>query len=60
MIPGELIAGNSFTYKWTINDFGNNEVTSEEYVVEVKPGITVGYSEDFESHQLAGLIWRNK
>ncbi|TQR16590.1 S8 family peptidase [Psychrobacillus vulpis] len=49
VIPGEFITGNSFTYKWTINDFGNNEVSSEEYVVQVKPGITVGYSEDFES-----------
>ncbi|SER98131.1 S8 family peptidase [Psychrobacillus sp. OK032] len=49
VIPGEIITGNSFTYKWSINDFGNNEVNSEEYVVQVKPGITVGYSEDFES-----------
>ncbi|MFJ8065734.1 S8 family serine peptidase [Psychrobacillus sp. NPDC096426] len=49
LIPGDLIAGNSFTYKWIINDFGNNEVSSQEYVVEVKPGITVGYSEDFEA-----------
>ena len=49
MVPGELITGNSFTYKWTINDFGNNEVNSDEYVVQVKPGITVGYSEDFEA-----------
>lgn len=48
VVPGEMIAGDSFTYKWTVNDFGNNEVGSEEYVVDVKPGITVGYSEDFE------------
>lgn len=47
-IPGELIEGESFIYKWTINDFGNNEVNSEEYTVAVKQGITVGYSEDFE------------
>ncbi|KQL37290.1 S8 family peptidase [Psychrobacillus sp. FJAT-21963] len=48
VVPGELITGNSFTYKWIVNDFGNNEVSSEEYVVQVKPGITVGYFEDFE------------
>ncbi|MFJ7969758.1 S8 family serine peptidase [Psychrobacillus sp. NPDC096389] len=48
VIPGDIITGDAFTYKWTINDFGNNEVSSEEYVVAVKPGITVGYSEDFE------------
>ncbi|WP_339262063.1 S8 family serine peptidase [Solibacillus sp. FSL W7-1472] len=52
VIPGELISGNSFTYKWTINDFGNNEVNSDEYVVEVKPGITVGYSENFETQPI--------
>lgn len=49
VIPGDMITGNSFTYKWKVNDFGNNEVSSEEYVVNVKPGITVGYSEDFEA-----------
>lgn len=48
-VPGDLIAGESFAYKWTINDFGNNEVESEEYTITVKPAITVGYSEDFES-----------
>ncbi|WP_075617726.1 S8 family peptidase [Paenisporosarcina indica] len=47
-IPGASISGNSFIYKWTINDFGNNEVQSEEYTMEVKQGITVGYFEDFE------------
>ena len=49
VVPGELITGESFTYKWTINDFGNNEVVSEEYEIQVNPGITVGYSEDFEA-----------
>ena len=49
------LSGNSFTYKWVINDFGNNEVSSEEYTVLVKAGITVGYFENFEHRQLAGL-----
>ncbi|MGB3261211.1 S8 family serine peptidase [Paenisporosarcina sp.] len=48
-IPGTSVTGGSFTYKWIINDFGNNVVNSEEYMVEVKPGITVGYFEDFEN-----------
>lgn len=48
-IPGTSISGGSFTYKWIINDYGNNVVNSEEYMVEVKPGITVGYFEDFET-----------
>lgn len=47
-IPGEDMEEGSLTYKWTVNDFGNNEVSSDEYVVDVKAGITVGYTEDFE------------
>lgn len=47
-VSGDKITGNEFTYKFTINDFGNNEVTTEEYSVQVKPGITVGYFENFE------------
>nr|WP_176555891.1 S8 family peptidase [Virgibacillus ndiopensis] len=49
-IPGDQVDGDSLTYKWLINDFGNNEVESDEYAVEVKPGISVGYSEDFEAN----------
>lgn len=48
-IQGGEIDGNSFNYKWTINDFGNNEVESENYTIEVKQGITVGYFENFET-----------
>ncbi|MGP4108946.1 S8 family serine peptidase [Virgibacillus sp. L01] len=51
-IPGEQIAEDSLTYQWTINDFGENEVVSEEYNVEVKPGISIGYSEDFEANPI--------
>ncbi|HWL11985.1 MAG TPA: carboxypeptidase-like regulatory domain-containing protein, partial [Ureibacillus sp.] len=52
VVPGSLITGQAFTYFWTINDFGNNEVTSDEYTVEVKPGITTGYTEDFEGQPI--------
>ncbi|WP_425464005.1 S8 family serine peptidase [Oceanobacillus piezotolerans] len=48
-VPGEAITGDSFTYQWIINDFGNNQVTSEEYVITVQPGISVGYFTDFET-----------
>lgn len=51
-VPGSLITGSKFTYFWTINDFGNNEVTSDEYTVQVKPGITTGYVEDFEGQPI--------
>nr|WP_281349719.1 S8 family peptidase [Ornithinibacillus caprae] len=48
-VPGDVIDGDSFSYQFVINDFGNNTVTSEEYEVAVNPGITVGYEQDFES-----------
>nr|WP_281271826.1 S8 family serine peptidase [Oceanobacillus chungangensis] len=48
-VPGEDIVVDSFTYSITVNDFGNNEVTSDNYVVAVAAGITVGYSTDFET-----------
>src|SRR5699024_6150117 len=34
---------------WVINEFGNNEVVSDNYSVELKSGISTGYSEDFAS-----------
>ena len=42
-----------------INDYGNNTVESEEYVVDVKAGITTGYFENFEAsyHQSVGIPW---
>ncbi|MCW1928131.1 S8 family peptidase [Bhargavaea beijingensis] len=48
-VPGDHIGGEQFKYSFTINDFGNNEVTTDEYSVEVKAGITTGYSTDFEA-----------
>ncbi|GAA0588382.1 bacillopeptidase F [Virgibacillus siamensis] len=48
-VPGDQIAEGTLTYKWIVNDFGDNEVVSDEYTVEVKAGISTGYSEDFES-----------
>lgn len=48
-IAGDQIVADAFTYNWSINDFGNNEVNSEAYTVQVNPGITVGYFEDFEA-----------
>ncbi|MDQ0270833.1 S8 family peptidase [Cytobacillus purgationiresistens] len=48
-IPGEDIDEPALSYKWVINDFGSNEVVSDTYEVAVLPGISVGYSTDFES-----------
>lgn len=60
MIPGAQITGNELTYKWVINDFGNNEVTSEDYVVQVQQGITVGYFENFETSPAGWTSFGNK
>ncbi|MCM3704646.1 MULTISPECIES: S8 family serine peptidase [Cytobacillus] len=49
VIPGEDIRNGTFLYKWRIVDYGENEVTSSTYEIEVKPAITIGYSHDFES-----------
>jgi bacillopeptidase F (M6 metalloprotease family)/subtilisin family serine protease len=49
VIPGESLEVGTFTYNWVINDFGNNEVVSDEYQVDIKAGITNGYFDDFES-----------
>ncbi|WP_121641429.1 S8 family peptidase [Virgibacillus sp. Bac330] len=48
-IPGEQLTGESLSYTWHMNDFGNNETSSETYEVALRPGITIGYEEDFEA-----------
>ncbi|RTZ56756.1 peptidase S8 [Bacillus sp. SAJ1] len=60
VIPGNQIAVPSLKYRWKVNDFGNNEVTTEQYQVNVKPGITVGYSQDFESTPIGWYSYGTK
>lgn len=48
-LPGEELEKGELTYHWTIRDYGGNDVTSDEYVVDIGEGITTGYFEDFES-----------
>jgi len=49
VVPGEDIRKGTFTYKWKMVDYGQNQVTSPEFNVEVKPAITIGYFQDFET-----------
>ncbi|WP_406686795.1 S8 family serine peptidase [Rossellomorea vietnamensis] len=49
VIPGEDLTGEQVTYKWVAVDFGGNEVESDTYSVNLLPGITVGYEQDFEA-----------
>lgn len=55
-IPGDSITGDSFSYQFVINDFGGNEVTTDEYSISVLPGISVGYFTDFESNPSGWLV----
>ncbi|WP_435534480.1 S8 family serine peptidase [Bacillus amyloliquefaciens] len=43
------VTGSKVSYKWTIKDFGGHSVESDTYRADVKPSITAGYKEDFES-----------
>lgn len=43
------IKGTALSYKWIIQDFGGHVVESDIYDVSVKPSITVGYRQDFET-----------
>lgn len=49
IIPGDAITGETFTYRWQLEDHLNNRTESENYVVELEESITVGYVADFES-----------
>lgn len=48
-IPGDELEKGELTYHWTIHDYGENDVTTDDYVVDINEGITLGYSEDFSS-----------
>ncbi|TCS95440.1 bacillopeptidase F [Hazenella coriacea] len=48
-IPGNAIHVPKASYKWNIVDYGNHVITSDIYEVNVVPGISVGYSQNFES-----------
>lgn len=47
-IPGDALTGDHIVYKWIVNDFGGNEVSTDDYTVALLPGISTGYEEDFE------------
>lgn len=49
VVPGEDIRKGTFTFKWKMVDYGQNQVTSPEFNVEVKPAITIGYFQDLEA-----------
>ncbi|PAE39105.1 carboxypeptidase regulatory-like domain-containing protein, partial [Bacillus sp. 7884-1] len=49
VVPGEDVKEGTFTYKWKMVDYGQNQVTSKDFHAEVKPAITIGYFQDLEA-----------
>lgn len=49
-IPASALTEDSIVYKWTATDFGGSVTTTENDTVELIPGISVGYTEDFEQN----------
>ncbi|PET77341.1 hypothetical protein CN514_01200, partial [Bacillus sp. AFS001701] len=50
IIPADkVVTGSNLSYRWRIVDFGGNEVTSDIYTMLVKPAITIGYFNNFET-----------
>lgn len=49
-IPGSELTGETATYKWIATDFGGKVTTSDAYSTELLPGISVGYTQDFEEN----------
>ncbi|WP_335464077.1 S8 family serine peptidase, partial [Neobacillus drentensis] len=49
VVPSEDVKKGTFTYKWKMVDYGQNQVTSPEFHAEVKPAITIGYFQDLEA-----------
>ncbi|MBH0162434.1 S8 family peptidase [Fictibacillus sp. 26RED30] len=49
-IPGSALMGDSIVYKWTAIDFGGSSVSTDNYTIALLPGISSGYSEDFEGN----------
>ncbi|MEW8971875.1 MAG: S8 family serine peptidase, partial [Mesobacillus sp.] len=55
-IPAGFTENGTLTYQWVITDFVGNIVTTEEYVVTVKEGLTTGYFEDFETEPVGWTV----
>lgn len=51
-IPGYMVTTDGVEYYILVNDYGNNEITSPTYSIEVSNGITPGYFQDFENDNI--------
>ncbi|MGG1572904.1 S8 family serine peptidase [Fictibacillus sp. NRS-1165] len=60
VLPGDAVAVPSVSYRWKVVDFGQNDVTTDSYSVNVRPGITAGYSADFETQPVGWASWGDK
>lgn len=56
-IPGEDVEEGTFDYHFVITDFGGNQTTTDTYSINIEPGITVGYFQDFESEPVGWSVF---
>ncbi|WP_242057406.1 S8 family peptidase [Pseudalkalibacillus hwajinpoensis] len=57
IIPGDAVSEPSVSYRFKIEDYGGHVVTTDEYQVEIIPGISTGYETDFESEPAGWMSW---
>ncbi|PAE37300.1 S8 family serine peptidase, partial [Bacillus sp. 7884-1] len=60
VIPADDVQAPTLTYHWRITDYGQNVVTSDNYAISVKSGISTGYYQDFESQPVAWISYGTK
>ncbi|WP_062238238.1 S8 family peptidase [Fictibacillus sp. FJAT-27399] len=60
VLPGNAVAVPTVSYRWKIADYGQNDVTTDTYSVDVHPGISTGYSTDFETQPAGWTSWGDK
>ncbi|MFE4131103.1 S8 family serine peptidase [Peribacillus sp. YIM B13482] len=53
-IPGSELTEDTIVYKWTAIDFGGSETATDDYTIDLLPGIGLGYTEDFEEKPTTG------
>lgn len=60
IVPADAVQIPTFTYHWRITDYGQNAVTSDDYVIPVQTGIGPGYYQDFESQPIGWISYGTK
>lgn len=59
-VPGDHVLEPALHYRFRIRDFSGNETVTDTYRIQVKPGISVGYFQDFESTPIGWISYGEK